>query len=194
MAFLRHIIFAAAGSLRCVTPIALFGCLVSPAPAASAPSLREHQIKAAALYNVIAFTGWPATSFGAPDAPLVLGMFGEGPIASLLGDFVENESHHGRRIILKPVATLAEARSCHVLFVARSEHDRWRSISSQFARLPILTVSDAENFARQGGVVQFGIERNKLRLTVNLGVARGSGLTVSSKVLRLAEVLDDPTP
>jgi hypothetical protein len=181
------------GGFRRGAAVAIVALTLITRGAPAAP-LREPEIKAAALYNIIAFTGWPDTSFASPDAPLIVGVLGQGPVTGLLGDLVTSESWHGRRVLLRNFSSAAEARSCHVLYVARSEHSRWRALSSQFARLPILTVADADNFARQGGIVQIGIERNKLRLTVNLGAARTSGVAISSKVLRLAEVIDEIRP
>lgn len=163
-----------------------------PLRPATTPALEEFQIKAAALYNIIGFIEWPATAFASPESPLVVGVLGHGPTAALLSDFVEAETWRGRRVILRTLTSSSEAKTCHVVYIALSENGRWRTIRSQFAGKPILTVSDGENFARQGGIIQLATERNKLRLIVNLGVARATGLAISSKVLRLAEIIDEP--
>ena len=55
-----------------------------------------------------------------------------------------------------------------------------------------LTVSDAENFARRGGMIRFVNENNKVRLRINVGAAREAGLTISSKLLRPAEIVTGP--
>jgi hypothetical protein len=164
--------------------------------AASAPTATpgENQIKATALYNVIAFTEWPAKSFASDETPLVIGVLGEGPIATLLRELVANETWRGRPVVVRKVANAADAKSCHVVFIARSEDSRWRTLSAQFTGAPILTVADAENFARHGGIVQFGFEGNKLKLIVNLGAARRAGLVISSKVLRMAQIIDERSP
>ena len=151
-------------------------------------------MKAAAFYNIVTFTDWPASSFTSSDAPLVIGILGQGPVATVLDALVANETWHGRRVIVKHFAAPAAARNCHVLFIARSEQGRWRTISRHFAKRPVLTVSDVDDFARQGGVVQLGVDRNKLHLIVNMTAARNNGLTISSKVLRLAEVIDESAP
>jgi hypothetical protein len=194
MAFLTRNIWRSALWFR--QTVATIGAvsLAVVSSAAPAPSLRESEIKATAIYNIVAFTEWPATAFASAEAPLIVGVLGHGPVATVLDGLVMNETWHGRRVLLQHFSTPAEARNCHVLFIAGSEHARWRGMNSQFARRPILTICDAENFARQGGVLQLGIERNKLHLTVNLGVARANGLVISSKVLRLAEVIDDSGP
>jgi hypothetical protein len=184
--------------LRLMGQAALSAFLVAVAGplthAADANGTREHEMKAAALCNTIAFTEWPAKAFASADAALVVGVLGSGPVPALLDGLLANETWQGRKFILQRLSNPADARFCHALYVAPSEHNRWLAVAPQLARLPILTMSDAEGFARRGGLVQFAIERNKLRLTVNLSATRTSGITISSKVLRLATVLEDKAP
>lgn len=194
MAFLRHRLFhrRVDGRRRTalLTLVLLGATLLGAAPAPGVS--REHEIKAAALYNIIAFTDWPSTAFETPESPLVIGVLGRGPIVTLLSGMVENETWHGRKVVLQYFSNAADLKSCHVAFIAGSERGRWPSMRNLFQGRPILTVADEEGFAQQGSVVQFAIERNKLRLVVNLRSARANGITISSKVLRLAEVIGDP--
>ena len=152
---------------------------------------REHRDKAVALYNIISFSEWPATSFTFTRPSLVIGILGQDDTTTALNEVMANERWQGRAIEMRRVATVDEIRQCHVLYIARSEHARWRGMNTLFAGLPILTVSDAPDFVRTGGMVQLTVERRKLHLRVNLGAARTAGVTISSKVLRLAEVIDD---
>jgi hypothetical protein len=171
----------------------VFGGPLGPVTSAALPN-KEQELKAAALYNIIIFTEWPTTAFATPDAPLVVGTIGQGPVAGLLGDVLANETCHGRRIVFERYTTVAQAQSCHVLYIAQSEHNRWPAMRGQFFGRPVLTVADADTFARDGGVVQFAIERNRLKLIVNLETARRGGLMISSKVLRLANVIGEAGP
>lgn len=156
--------------------------------------LQEPAIKAAGLFKIISFVEWPAEAFAAPDAPLVVGVLGYGPIADLLPAFSQNETWNGRRVVVRRIESPAAALDCHVLYVGRSEQAEWTFMRQQFARRPILTVSDANQFARTGGIVQLATARNRLHLIINLSAARAAGITISSKVLRLAEVIGEPRP
>jgi len=61
---------------------------------------------------------------------------------------------------------------------------------SEYARIRhVLLVSDVEDFARRGGMVQFTLRDNKLKLVVNLPAVRDAGLKLSSKLLRMAEIV-----
>jgi hypothetical protein len=171
--------------------------LVTGADGASAPTeqqAREYQIKAAALYNIVTFVDWPDTAFPSADAPLVIGVLGEGPVASVVGYFVEGETWHGRKIVVQYYARPADLKPCHVLYVARSEQTSWPTTRQTLRGRPVLTVADADSFATDGGAVQLTIDRNKLHLTVNVATVRAAGLIISSKVLRLAEVVGETKP
>lgn len=47
-----------------------------------------------------------------------------------------------------------EMRSCHILFIGQSEQEQLPTILSSIQSLSILTISDIENFALQGGVIE----------------------------------------
>lgn len=68
-----------------------------------------------------------------------------------------NEIFHGRPIVIQHYASVDLIQDCQLLFVARSEQRHWPKIQQAIARRPILTVSDAENFATRGGSVQFSV-------------------------------------
>jgi hypothetical protein len=78
---------------------------------------------------------------------------------------------------------------CHILFVSPSEAPRYAHIAEALQGQAILTIGDTDGFAASGGIVRFINEKNRIRLQVNLGVARAAGLTISSQILRVAEVV-----
>jgi hypothetical protein len=51
----------------------------------------------------------------------------------------------------------------------------------------ILTVSDANYFEKNGGMVRLFTENNKIKIRINLESIKAEKFTVSSKLLRLAE-------
>ncbi|PYP25425.1 MAG: hypothetical protein DMD51_08585 [Gemmatimonadetes bacterium] len=57
---------------------------------------------------------------------------------------------------------------------------------------PILTVSDDAGFAERGGMIRFVTDQNRIRLQINLDAAQAASLTVSSKLLRVADIVTPP--
>ena len=54
----------------------------------------------------------------------------------------------------------------------------------------MLTVGDTDNFAAQGGIINFKIEGGNVRLQINTEAARKDQLHISAKLLSLAEIVD----
>jgi preprotein translocase subunit Sec61beta len=52
----------------------------------------------------------------------------------------------------------------------------------------VLTVGESEAFARQGGMIRFFEEDNRLRFEINPTAAEKVGLRISSKLLKLARI------
>ncbi len=56
-------------------------------------------------------------------------------------------------------------------------------------RRAVLTVSDFDLAAEHGVMIQFAMENNRVRLRINAESAHAAGLTISSKLLRPAEIV-----
>jgi hypothetical protein len=174
---------------RGMAAVLLISIAATKIHATSPPEAREYAIKAAALYNIVSFTEWPDNAFASPDAPLVIGVLGTGPVGDLIDGLVQNELCRGHKLTVQHYARVADVQTCHVLYVASSEQSNTREVRKRFSRRPILLVSDLDNFAADGGAVQLAIEHNRLRILVNLAVTQSSGLRLSSNLLHLATIV-----
>jgi len=56
---------------------------------------------------------------------------------------------------------------------------------------PVLTVSDSDTFTKRGGIVQIFVESGKMKFRINSRSARRARLQLSSRLLALAEVVDE---
>ncbi|HVH09481.1 MAG TPA: YfiR family protein, partial [Gemmatimonadales bacterium] len=81
---------------------------------------------------------------------------------------------------------------CDILFISESEDERVDEILAALKNRPILTVSDAANFAQRGGIIRFVTAKSRVRLEINPDAAQGAHLTLSSKLLRLADLVTPP--
>ena len=55
----------------------------------------------------------------------------------------------------------------------------------------VLTVSDSETFTKRGGIVQIFVESGKMKFRINSRSAKRARLLLSSRLLALAEVVDE---
>jgi hypothetical protein len=151
---------------------------------------REYDLKAAFLFNFTQFVEWPAAALADPQAPFVIGVLGDDPFGSSLDEIVANENVHGHAIVVRRGRTLSELGACQLLFVSRSQAPRLRGILDGIAGRSVLVVGDMDEFAAHGGTIGFVTSGSRLRLVVNMAQARDAGLTISSKLLRQAELID----
>ena len=157
--------------------------------AAAQPRAGEYQVKAAFLFNFTLFTDWPQAAFADPAAPLAICILGEDPFGSFLDETVRGERVAGRDLVVRRYRDVDETGGCQVVFVSRSESRRLQQVLASVAGRSILTVSDITDFAQRGGMICLAEEAQHLRLRINLDAAQAVGLTISAKVLRIAELV-----
>jgi uncharacterized protein DUF4154 len=172
--------------------LVLFAVLLSggrAAPAETTPP-PEYQLKAVFLFNFAQFVEWPPEAFAEAQTPLVIGVLGEDPFGAYLDETVRGETVNNRSLVVHRYRGVEEIKTCHVLFISRSEAGRLEEILASLKGRHILTVSDTGGFAARGGMIRFALEENKIRLRVNLAAAKDANLTISSKLLRPAEIVE----
>jgi len=155
---------------------------------AQAPS-REYQIKAVFLFNFAQFVEWPPRAFPSGETPLVIGVLGEDPFGSYLDETVRGERVNNRPLEVQRYRRVEEITTCHVLFVSRSEAGHLDQTLASLKDRNILTVGDADDFVRRGGAIQLANAQNRVRLLINPDAAKAANLTISSKLLRAAELV-----
>ncbi len=153
-----------------------------PACAQSQPG--EYEVKAAFLYNFLPFVEWPASP-GRLVRSLRVCILGvsleEGPFEELDGQEVM-----GRKLEIVQLASLADLGRCDVLFIGASEQNNLPRILKALQGTSILSIGDTAGLARQGVIINFYVEQKKIRFEINAAAARRAGLTISSKLLKLA--------
>lgn len=145
----------------------------------------EYSVKAAFLYNFTKFVEWPASAFEERGS-LRLCVLGEDPFGKSLRTVVEGEQVQGRPITLLRIDSLGDPRSCHILFLARSEAERLPAVLAAVRGAPVLTVSEAPGALDKGVGVNFVLKDGKVRFEIHQTAVEGNGLKISSKLLRLA--------
>jgi hypothetical protein len=155
--------------------------------AAEAPT--ENQVQAVFLFNFSRFVDWPAQTFAAPTDPFVIGIVGSDPFGSRLDEAVRNERVDGHPLTVRRFRSAADVENCQILFIDRSEMGRLGQILTALDHHSTLTVSQAEDAAQRGVMIQFANENSRIKLRINVESARAAGLTISSKLLRPADIV-----
>jgi hypothetical protein len=80
-------------------------------------------------------------------------------------------------------------KPCQILFIDRSAGEEIAPTLDDLEHTGTLTVTDFDPGSRRDAIIRFLSENQKIRLRINVGSAHDAGLTISSKLLRPAEVV-----
>jgi hypothetical protein len=152
----------------------------------------EYLIKAGFIFNFAKFVEWPQTTFAQPDSPIVIGILGTDPFGTIIDQIVQDKKIGGRGFVVKRLkwgADPKDLKECKILFVGASERIHIDELVQIVRGLPILTVGETPGFAERGGVIRLVLEDNKVRFEVNVDAAHQAGLTISSRLLTLARII-----
>ena len=152
----------------------------------------EYQIKAAFIYKFATYVRWPATAGADVNTPFVIGVLGKDPFGPALSEVVRGQSVQGRVILIRNIGRVEEALRCDLVFVSSSERNNLQRIFAALRGVPVLTVSDLDQFAEQGGMIGlFTTEDNHIRFSINKSAIERPGLRASSQLLQLARIVGE---
>jgi hypothetical protein len=156
-------------------------------PAAAQDTL-EHEVRAAFVYNFAKFIDWPAAALS-PDIFRIC-VVGDDHFARALDTMIAGESVRGRRLTRVTPPTPEAARDCQILYVGRQDPDGGAHALAAARKTQALTVGDHPRFLQQGGAVRFLLEQDRVRFDVNLAAVEQAGLTMDTKLLRVARQVE----
>jgi hypothetical protein len=149
----------------------------------------EYQVKAAYLYGFGRFVEWPGSAPAAAGKAFVVCVLGDDPFGRWLDDVAAGAVMKEKPVNVRRISQIEESEPCHTLFISASEDVRMKEIFAALGKRPVLTVSDAPQFARRGGMIGFQLDGNRVRFAVNLGAAQEAGLQLNSELLRVAATI-----
>jgi uncharacterized protein DUF4154 len=150
--------------------------------------LPEYPVKAAFLYHFVEFVEWPEAS-PLPPGTVTIGVLGRDPFGDVLDKAILEKVVAGRTLAIRRFASVEALEPCEILFIGSSEMAQLPEILARLGQAPVLTVGEADRFARRGGMIGFFFEGGRVRLEVNRGAAERAGLRVSSKLLAVARLV-----
>jgi hypothetical protein len=162
-------------------------CVSLPAHA-GVDAADEYEIKAAMFVNLVRLVDWPPGTYGSAASPLVIGVAGSDDMAQALEKIAQSKSAPGTRQIRVKRITGASVVECQSIFVGGGDKKKIQAMLDSLARTPVLTVGEDDRFIALGGMIDLMVRNDRVQIEVNLDVAQTSGLTISSRVLKIAIV------
>ncbi len=165
--------------------VLVLACGLVAAPAGAQAIHNEYAVKAAFLFSFTGYVDWPPSPVTAEGEVFGFGVTVPNPFGETLAATLKGKEVNGRQVQVLQIMTPDDVGKCRVLFV----DSRCRDAEALIARartMGVLTVGEKREFLDRGGVIAFELENDHVRFAINLIAAQQAGLTISSKLLRLA--------
>lgn len=166
--------------------LAVAGPLAADAQPDGPALAAERSIKAAYLCKFADYVEWPGAS-GAAGTPLRIGVLGSAAMADELARITAGRTIAERPVQVRRVGPDEPLDGLDVLFVGEREHARLDALLKPASTLPILTVTESAGALADGSIINFTIDRERVRFEVSLPAAERSRLKLSSRLLAVAQ-------
>jgi YfiR/HmsC-like len=154
----------------------------------------EYEVKAVYLLNFGKFITWPTAATNSSHKLFPICVLGQDPFGRALDTTVSGEDLGGEEVVARRIREPRDALSCRILFISASEKFSLGAIFEVLGNAPVLTVSDLPGFASRGGMIEFVLEQDRVRFSVNLAATKDAGLTLSSQLLKVASSVEGNAP
>lgn len=169
-----------------VIGLAMFCSAALPGRAAEA-RFKDYEVKAGFLHSFTKFIEWPTNRFHDAQSPFVIGVAGPSLGTPALKEITQAARIGGRPIVIKVLASPEAVRGAHLLFLPAAEDARLKDWLAAAHGAGVLTIGESDAFFKQGGIINFVIESEKIRFDINIGQAEATGLKISAQLQKLAK-------
>lgn len=172
-------------------PLLLLLCLCAGALfyftqiAASLESVDANEIKTAFIFNFLKFVEWPESQSKGKISSLKMCRFGQSELAEKLG-LLQGRKANDLIIEVGEISRGGSCDDCNVMFISATEGKNIEKLLTKIGNRPVLTISDAKNFAKHGGIIGLKLMDGKVRFDINLKAAEEKQLKLRSHLLKLA--------
>lgn len=146
----------------------------------------EVRVKTAYIYNFCKYVTWPAST---EKDSLDICILGLDPLVEQLA-MLEKKKIQSRNIVVNFYSADSATQCCEVLFICDTEKENVTAITESLRGLPVLTISDIKGFGQKGGIIELVKQENKIRFIINKQRLDEAKLTISSRLLKLATIIN----
>jgi len=169
---------------------AVLACAVSltcPAQGLADDDMEKDQLRAAFLFNFLKLTAFAPPLAGSTDVCVATH---EAPSEGL--SVLDGKSFEGGSVHLRFLTDWNLADGCRLLFILTPTSNNEAAKLGALTARGVLTVGEEESFLEHGGGIRLFEENNRLRFEIARTRLEASGFRLSSKVLNLATIYEEP--
>ncbi|WP_066017384.1 YfiR family protein [Endozoicomonas atrinae] len=161
-----------------------FLCCLNAAQLEASEVTKADKVKAAIVYKLSKFVTWPEKK-----QTLALCIIGSGAINSELLK-INHKFSMGRRIsVTHKTSSAPLEKLCDIVYIHNSQPNAISKILQKLKNKSVLTISDSENFAYQGGVIGLIRTGSRIQFAISQSATRNASLSINSQLMGLAKVV-----
>jgi hypothetical protein len=173
---------------RCFFALLLF-VVVAFSDSNTATAKSEEAIQAALILQFTKFVEWPRGEFKSASSPIVVGIMGDERLREILTFMAIDKKVGKRGLKIVDANTSSSWSSVQILFIDESKSANISKALTSVNRKSVLTVSEAEGFSEQGGMIYLERVSKKIHLTINTAATNAARLNLDSKLLNIATII-----
>jgi len=154
-------------------------------------SIEKQTVLAALTINVARFTTWPELIFKEPESAFNLCVYGDNVVQQSFSN-INNKQVNKRSIHIINISRLRKLNQCQLIYISELERNKLIPLLLELKDKPILTIGENIEFLQAGGIVGLENINGKIQLTINLAIIKQSKLVISSRLLKLATIVNYP--
>ena len=167
----------------------LAGSFFLSSPAAAQQAVSEDDVKLALVYKIARFVSWPESG----NEPFLLCVTGDSTYSAAKNKLAGRKIREREIGIAQVTQEDAEPPACDALYISRGSDEIAERLLEIYDGKPVLTLSDADGFATNGGMVGLTIRNKRVGIQINVANYERVGLSVNSQLLQLAELVGERT-
>lgn len=164
--------------------------LLNAQPPAQALTLEEQTVLAALALNIVRFTTWPDEAPQGMKDTIDFCVVGDNVVQQSFAS-IDRKAVGNKTLKMINLSRLSNFDQCDVLFISELKQNILLQVFVEIKKMPLLTIGAGDNFAKQGGMVGLENVNNKMTLHVNVTAVRDANLTISSRLLSLAKIINN---
>ncbi len=154
-------------------------------------SVEKQTILAVLTLNLARYTTWPERVFN-QDAPVLnLCVIGDNVVQKSFAS-IGNTPIKDKTLRILNRSRLRNLTECQLIYVSQLDRNELKKVLLEVKGQPILTVGEGMEFLKARGMVSLEKINEKIQLKINLPIVKRSELVISSRILKLATIVDFP--
>lgn len=152
---------------------------------------KEIERKAEFIVSLVDNIEWPEDAKPGEDEEILIYVVGDCPELTKLAELAEKHAEEGAKVKVEAVSPDDDLSASRILYLPTDDFSVLAKVLKKISGSKIVTVADADEFARFGAMIAFRQDQkdSKLHYEVNKLVVDSVGISLSSKILKDADLI-----